>query len=358
MNTTAISLPMVSGITLEGILKAVLAVVILTLIGEIAKKGIIRASKETDLTWILNEDTAELIFKLFVLGGVIGALYSLGLMKYTVGPTTIGNLAFAIGFFYISYLIAKKSKDYLLQTKRGPEDKIKAKLFYYTFITLAFFLALSFAGIIGELGALLAAAGITGIVLGFSSRTVVSNFVSGIFMYFDKPLKIGDAVQVGNVQGVVEDIRIFSTRIRTWDGTLVRIPNEALFNSNIVNLKRYPVRRVDVQVGIAYAEDAQRAIEAIEKTLDEIPLVLAEPEPKVYVENLGDSAVILRVWAWAPSEKWFDVRTEIVRKIKETLDREGIEIPFPQRVNWFANELTIRIDDDSSNKHNNVNYKT
>ncbi|WP_297549499.1 mechanosensitive ion channel family protein, partial [Thermococcus sp.] len=200
--------------------------------------------------------------------------------------------------------------------------------------------------------------GITGIVLGFSSRTVVSNFVSGIFMYFDKPLKIGDAVQVGNVQGVVEDIRIFSTRIRTWDGTLVRIPNEALFNSNIVNLKRYPVRRVDVQVGIAYAEDAQRAIEAIEKTLDEIPLVLAEPEPKVYVENLGDSAVILRVWAWVPSEKWFDVRTEIVRKIKETLDREGIEIPFPQRVNWFANELTIRIDDDSSNKHNNVNYKT
>nr|WP_206203864.1 mechanosensitive ion channel domain-containing protein [Thermococcus sp. 21S9] len=327
-------------------LKALLTVVILAFLGEVTKKGIIRASKETDLTWILNEDTAELIFRLFVLGGIIGALYALGVMKYTLGPTTIGNLAFAVGFFYISYLIAKKSKDYLLQTKRGPEDIIKAKLFYYLFVTVTFFLALSFAGVMGELGALLAAAGITGIVLGFSSRTVVANFISGIFMYFDKPLQIGDAVQVGDVQGVVEDIRILSTRIRTWDGTLVRIPNEMLFNSNIVNLQRYPVRRVDVSVGIAYAEDAGRAIEAILKTLDEMPLVLAEPEPKVYVENLGDSSVVLRVWAWAPSERWFDVRTEVVRRIKEALDREGIEIPFPQRVNWFANELKVKLEDE------------
>ncbi|AHL23623.1 mechanosensitive ion channel family protein [Thermococcus nautili] len=346
MNTTAtLPIPFVPGITLESLLKAVVTLVVLTFLGEVTKKAIIRASKETDLTWILNEDTAELIFRLFVLGGIIGALYALGVMKYTLGPTTIGNLTFAVGFFYISYLIAKKSKDYLLQTKRGPEDIIKAKLFYYLFITVAFFLSLSFAGVMGELGALLAAAGITGIVLGFSSRTVVANFVSGIFMYFDKPLQIGDAVQVGDVQGVVEDIRILSTRIRTWDGTLVRIPNEALFNSNIVNLQRYPVRRVDVSVGIAYAEDAGRAIEVILKTLDEMPLVLAEPEPKVYVESLGDSSVVLRVWAWAPSERWFDVRTEVVRRIKEALDREGIEIPFPQRVNWFANELRVKLED-------------
>ncbi len=348
MNTTAVfQSELVLGISLKSALEAVLIVAVAFVVGEVTKKMIIRASKGTDLTWILNEDTAELVFKLFVLGGITGALYALGIMKYRLGPTTIGGMTFAIGFFYISYLIAKKSKDYLLQTKKGPEDVIKAKLFYYIFTTVAFFLALSFAGIMGELGALLAAAGITGIVLGFSSRTVVSNFVSGVFMYFDKPLQIGDAVQVGDVQGVVEDIRILSTRIRTWDGTLVRIPNEALFNSNIVNLQRYPVRRVDVSVGIAYAEDAKRAIEVIKRTLDEMPLVLAEPEPRVYVEELGDSAVILRVWAWAPSEKWFDVKTEVVKRIKEALDEEGIEIPFPQRVNWFANELRVKLDGDN-----------
>ncbi|WP_394346600.1 mechanosensitive ion channel family protein [Thermococcus henrietii] len=347
VNTTALfQSEVILGITVKGALEALAILLVTMVLGEAAKKLIIRASKGTNLTWILNEDTAELVFRLFVLGGLIGALYALGLMKYSLGPTTIGNLAFSVGFFYISYLIAKKSKDYFLQLKKGPENVIKAKLFYYAFITFAFFLALSFAGIMGELGALLAAAGITGIVLGFSSRTVVSNFVSGIFMYFDKPLQIGDAVQVGDVQGIVEDIRILSTRIRTWDGTLVRIPNEALFNSNIVNLQRYPVRRVDVSVGIAYAEDAGRAMEVIKKTLDEMPLVLAEPEPKVYVENLGDSSVVLRVWAWAPSERWFDVRTEVVRRIKEALDREGIEIPFPQRVNWFANELRVKLEDE------------
>lgn len=167
-------------------------------------------------------------------------------------------------------------------------------------------------------------------------------------MYFDKPLKIGDPVEVAGYSGVVHDIRILSTRIRTWDGLLVRIPNEKLFNSDIKNLQKYPARRVDITVGIAYKEDAGgRAIEVIKKTLDEMPYVLAEPEPMVFVDNLGgDSSVNIAVKAWAPSEKWFDVRWEIVQKIKEALDREGIEIPFPQRVNWFAEELRVKVEKD------------
>lgn len=351
MNTTVLNnrimnAPIVPGVTVESLLKALIVAAVLIFVGELSKKAIIRASKETEMTWILNEDTAELVFKLFVLGAFIGSLYVLGIMKVGVGPTTVGNLTFALGFFYISYLIAKKSKEYLIQTRKEPEYAIKANLFYYAFITLAFFIALNIAGVIGELGALLAAAGITGIVLGFSAQTVVSNFVSGVFMHFDKPLKIGDAVQVDGVQGTVEDIQMLSTRIRTWDGTLVRIPNQKLFNSNITNLQRYPVRRVDVKVGIAYSADMGKAIEVIRKTLDEMPLVLAEPEPWIYVDDLGDSAVIIGVWAWVPSEKWFDVRTQIVERIKRALDEAGIEIPFPQRVNWFASELKVKVERD------------
>lgn len=227
-----------------------------------------------------------------------------------------------------------------------PEVQLKAKLYYYTFVTLAFFIALNIAGLSGRLSTIVAAAGITGIVLGFASQTVVANFISGIFMYFDKPLKIGDPVEVAGYSGVVHDIRILSTRIRTWDGLLVRIPNEKLFNSDIKNLQKYPARRVDITVGIAYKEDAGRAIEVIKKTLDEMPYVLAEPEPMVFVDNLGDSSVNIAVKAWAPSEKWFDVRWQIVQKIKEALDREGIEIPFPQRVNWFAEELRVKVEKD------------
>ncbi|CAD5243451.1 mechanosensitive ion channel family protein [Thermococcus camini] len=340
--------PIQIDLSLLTIVEAALIVFGMLVLGRIVRKIIIRKSKETSLTWIINEDTADIVFRMFVLGGIIWALYLLGIMSYGLGPTTVGNIAFAMGFFYFSYLIAKKSRDYMIISsgkKAKPEVIVKAKIFYYVFITIAFFMTLSFAGVSTELSALLAAAGITGIVLGFSAQTVVSNFISGVFMYFDKPLQIGDAVKVEDITGVVEDIRILSTRIRAWDGTLIRIPNERLFNSNIVNFMRYPVRRVDLEVGIAYAADAERAVEIIKRVLDDIPLVLVEPEPLAYVDRLDDSAVVIAIRAWAPSEKWFDVRIRIIHDVKKALDEAGIEIPFPQRVNWFANELRVKIEE-------------
>ncbi|NJE11245.1 mechanosensitive ion channel family protein [Thermococcus sp. MAR1] len=340
--------PIQIDLSLLTIVEAALIVFGMVVLGRVARRLIIRKSKETSMTWIINEDTADIVFRMFVLGGIIWALYRLGIMSYGIGPTTVGNIAFATGFFYFSYLIAKKSKDYMIMSSgktARPETIVKAKVFYYVFITIAFFMALSFAGVSTQLSALLAAAGITGIVLGFSAQTVVSNFVSGVFMYFDKPLQIGDAVKVEDISGVVEDIRILSTRIRAWDGTLIRIPNERLFNSNIVNFMRYPVRRVDLEVGIAYAADAERAVEIIKRVLDDIPLVLVEPEPLAYVDRLDDSAVVIAIRAWAPSEKWFDVRIRIIHDVKKALDEAGIEIPFPQRVNWFANELRVKIEE-------------
>jgi small-conductance mechanosensitive channel len=234
--------------------------------------------------------------------------------------------------------------------QRLPEVQLKAKIFYYTIVTIAFFIALNIAGLSGRLSTIIAAAGITGIILGFSAQTVVANFISGIFMYFDKPLKIGDAVRIGDFEGIVHDIRILSTRIRQWDGTLVRIPNEKLFNSEITNLQKYPARRAEITVGIAYKEDAQKAIDTIMKVLEEEPIVLAEPEPRVYVRELGDSSVNITIWAWVPSELWLGQnllrsKYHLLQRIKEALDREGIEIPFPQRVNWFAEELRVRIEE-------------
>jgi small-conductance mechanosensitive channel len=168
-------------------------------------------------------------------------------------------------------------------------------------------------------------------------------------MYFDKPLKIGDAVRIGDFEGIVTDIRILSTRIRQWDGTLVRIPNEKLFNTEIINLQKYPARRAEIVVGIAYKEDAQKAIDTILRVLDEEPAVLAEPEPRVYVSELADSSVNITVWAWVPSSLWVGQnllrsKYHLLQKIKEALDKEGIEIPFPQRVNWFAEPLRIKIE--------------
>ncbi|NJE25955.1 mechanosensitive ion channel family protein [Thermococcus sp. MV5] len=334
-------------LTIGAVIKALLILLIGLVFAKILKRYLINLSRSTKYVWIVNEDTASTLHNLIIVISVVYSFDALGILSYEVLGTSLSNLLTAFLVFYFSYLLAKKSKDYwIMRTpqQRLPEVQLKAKLFYYILVILAFFVSLNIAGFTGRVTTLLAAAGITGIVLGFASQTVVANFVSGIFMYFDKPLKIGDPVEVGGYSGIVHDIRILSTRIRTWDGLLVRIPNEKLFNSDIKNLQKYPARRVDIIVTIAYKEDIQKAINLIKRMLDEMPYVLAEPEPAVFVNNLGDNGVQIAVRAWAPSEKWFDVRTQILQRIKEMLEREGIEIPFPQRVNWFAEELKVRIE--------------
>ncbi|WP_087035967.1 mechanosensitive ion channel family protein [Thermococcus litoralis] len=336
-------------LTLGAVVKAALILVTGLILAKILRRYLLNLSRSTKYVWIINEDTASMLHNLILLVSIIYSVRALGL-SFSLGGMEVTNILTALLVFYFSYVFAKKSKDYMImRSPRGklPEVQLKAKLFYYTIVTVTFFIALNIAGLSGRLSTIIAAAGITGIVLGFASQTVVANFISGIFMYFDKPLKIGDPVEVAGYSGIVHDIRILSTRIRTWDGLLVRIPNEKLFNSEIKNLQKYPARRVDIVVGIAYKEDAQRAIEVIKKTLDEMPYVLAEPEPMVFVDNLGDSSVNIAVRAWAPSEKWFDVRIEIVQKVKKALDEAGIEIPFPQRVNWFAEELRVKIEENS-----------
>ncbi|NJE09204.1 mechanosensitive ion channel family protein [Thermococcus sp. M39] len=349
INTTSLfsSLPL-ANITLTSIIKAVLILAIGLILANIFKKWIIKLSRVTEYVWLINEETADIVNKLIMIVALIYALDTLGILSIEIAGTTLSNIIAASLVFYFLYLIAKKSKDYLLMSgaKKGnlPEVQLKAKLFYYSLLLIALLISLNIAGFTGKLTTLMVAGGITGIVLGFSAQTVIANFISGIFMYFDKPLKIGDPVEVAGYSGVVNDIRILSTRIRTWDGTLVRIPNEKIFNSEIRNLQKYPARRVDVLIGIAYKEDISRAIEVIKKTLEEMPLVLAEPEPAVYVNELAESSVNIYVKAWAPSEKWFDVRSTVLQKIKEALEREGIEIPFPQRVNWFAEELRVKVE--------------
>lgn len=322
-------------------------------IAKLTERYILSLSVSTKYVWIFNEDIARTFRNMVLLISVFYSLRVLGILSYKIGSTTLSNVFIAFVVFYFSCFLARKSKDHLLMhtpPEKLPEVQIQAKIVYYGIITLAFFLALNIAGLTGRLSTIMAAAGITGVVLGLAARTVIANFVSGLFMYFDKPLKIGDAVRIGDVEGIVSDIRILSTRIRQWDGTLVRIPNENLFNSNIINLQKYPVRRAEIAVGIAYKEDAQRAIEVILKVLDEEPYVLAIPEPRVFIEELADSSVNIKVWAWVPSSLWLGqkfLRSKylLLQKIKEALDREGIEIPFPQRVNWFPEPIRIKIED-------------
>ncbi len=256
------------------------------------------------------------------------------------------RILYLIIILLATWIIARSLKNLLKRTlpKWMPTDIALAitRAVYYTIWFLGIAIVLQDVFDI-KLGSLLVAGGIAGIVLGFASQTVVSNFLSGIFLYFDRPLKVGDAIEIPEqgISGVVTDIHIMSTRIRTWDGVYVRIPNEQLFKTVIKNLLQNVARRVEFKIGISYSSDIEKAKRIILEVAEKHPYALAEPEPEVFVEEYGSSSINLSFRVWAPSSKWFDVRKSLLEEIKKRFDEEGIEIPFPQVVNWFREPLKI-----------------
>ena len=225
-----------------------------------------------------------------------------------------------------------------LMKERVPQNTLNnlEKLSYYGIISLGLIIAFSTIGF--TLSGLLVAGGILGIVIGFASQTVVSNLISGLFLIIEKPIKIGDGVDIDGVAGIVEDVRILSTTIRTYDGIYVRIPNDKVFSSNIQNYVAHGARRFGYSVGIRYRDDADKAQEVIKSLLEGHPLVLIEPAPEVFVDKLGDNSVNIKVRIWAPSTHWYSVYKEMLWKIKLVLEENGIQIPFPQRVVWMADK--------------------
>lgn len=219
---------------------------------------------------------------------------------------------------------------------RLPPDarKTVGRTFYYGIVAIALLSALGVSGL--DLSGLFIAGGFAGIVIGFATQSLFSNLISGIFLHFDKPMKIGDPVlitgKLPEVAGVVVEVTALSSRVRMFDGTFVRLPNSDVFMSEIRNFSAAAVKRVEMTIRIAYGEDTTKVISVIKKSLVETPLVLVEPQPDLYVDVLADSSVNINVWCWVPFSAWFDMKKQLVEQVKMVLDANGIEVPFPQRV--------------------------
>jgi small-conductance mechanosensitive channel len=180
---------------------------------------------------------------------------------------------------------------------------------------------------------------------------VVANLVSGIFLIIERPIKIGDQIAIEGVEGYVEDIHFFSTVVRSYDGIYVRLPNEKVFTNTISNYDVDVARRIQYTIGISYNDDAARAINILQKLVDADPYILKNPAPQIFVDSLGDSAVNLTAYVWAPTSEWFDVKMKFLSKIKVAFDQAGIEFPYPQRVLWFGKEKPEeRLDEEKGKK--------
>lgn len=182
-----------------------------------------------------------------------------------------------------------------------------------------------------SLAPLLGAAGIVGIALGFASQTSVSNVISGFFLMGEEPFRVGDIIELGATKGRVLSIDMMSVKLQTFDNRFVRIPNETIIKSEVVNMTRFPIRRVDVKVGVAYKEDLGKVHDVLRDVARKNPLCLMEPEPLIIFEGYGDSSLNYLFAVWATRENFLSLKTSIHEEIKAAFDEAGIEIPFPHR---------------------------
>ncbi len=190
-----------------------------------------------------------------------------------------------------------------------------------------------------QIGALLGAAGIVGIAIGFASQTSMSNLISGLFLISEKPFSIGDVINVGGTTGIVDSVDLLSVKIRKFDNQFVRIPNEKILTNELTNVTRYPIRRLDIKLGVAYKEDMERVRDILLDVADKNRYALVEPPPLFIFTNFGDSALEILFGLWFEKTDYVNLKNSIMLDIKNRFDKEGIEIPFPHR-SIYAGSVT------------------
>ena len=198
-------------------------------------------------------------------------------------------------------------------------------------LILALFVASALKQLGFSLSVLLGAAGVLSVALGFASQTSASNLISGLFLIGEKPFQLGDTIKVGTTTGEVLSIDLLSVKLRTFDNLFVRIPNETLIKSEVTNLTRFPIRRFDLLLGVAYKEQIAKVREVLMDVADKNPLCLDEPAPMFLFLGFGDSALNIQFSIWSKRENFRDLRNSLQEEVKLAFDRAGIDIPFPQR---------------------------
>lgn len=179
---------------------------------------------------------------------------------------------------------------------------------------------------------LIAGLGVTGFILGFAFQESLGNLASGLMIAVNEPFKVGDVVDAAGHTGSVLEVNMMATVMLTPDNKRIVLPNKGVWGGPIVNYSAMDTRRVDLQVGIAYGEDVEKAVSVIRDAVRRVPGVLATPEPAVAVAGLDASQVTINVRPWAKNADYWSVRSATLQTVKEELDRVGIEIPFPQVV--------------------------
>jgi len=269
-----------------------------------------------------------------------------------LGVPAAGSIASAVVFvvaFVLVYIIGKaivlpivdrslKSRDLDTHARR-PLKKVVSIGVVFVAISVAFGMA-EYGNFLQSLATIAAAATLA---IGFAMQDVIKNFVAGVFIYTDKPFRIGDWIEWDGNSGVVEDISLRVSRVRTFDNELLTVPNSNLTDGVIKNPVAKEQLRLKFMFGIGYDDDIDKATEIILEEARNHPEIMDDPEPSVRLVELGDSSVGLqsRIWIKDPNRADFvKTRAEYVKTVKERFDAEDINIPYPNRTIGGGLEMT------------------
>jgi len=231
---------------------------------------------------------------------------------------------------FLGGLIRQISADSTILTDH--QEEVVRRLTQLTVYTFALLVVVGL--FTDNVGGLLVGAGFLGIVVGMAARQTLGAVLAGFVLMFSRPFEVGDWVEVGDHEGTVTEISIMSTRLRSFDGEVITLPNDDVRSGSIIDRSRRNRLRIEVEVGVDYATDVGRAATLIEEAMADVDDVAAMPEPDVVTKRFGDSAVVLgaRYWIRNPSmRKRWRTQTAAMGAIKTALEDEGIVIPFPQQ---------------------------
>ncbi len=256
-----------------------------------------------------------------------------GFIEMFLLPWTIRILV-AVAIWFIGKWVAGKATVTLkkLMRRTGMDDMLVqflGNIFYALLLIAVLIAALDHLGL--QTTSLLAIFGAAGLAVGLALKDSLSNFSSGVMLILFRPFKVGDYIEAAGVAGTVEEVRIFSTFIKTPDNRQIIIPNGQIYGGTIVNVSAKPTRRVDLVFGIGYGDDIRKAKELIAGIMEKDERILKDPAPAIVLGELGDSSVNINVRPWVNSGDYWPVRADLLENVKLAFDSNGISIPFPQR---------------------------
>jgi small conductance mechanosensitive channel len=250
-------------------------------------------------------------------------------------PNILLALVVGILVFFIAKGIKILVKRYLLAKWQNEELKsITAKVIQVTVIILGFLFALSIVNLDKTVTSILAGVGVVGIAIGFAFQDIAANFISGVFMASNKPFKLGDVIDTGDISGTVKQLNLRTTVVRTFQGNDVIIPNNQIFQNPLINYTTSPERRIELEVGVSYSSDLKQVKELTTKAIKKLDGLIPDKPIEVYFHEFGGSSINFSVRFWTgntATSNFVLMKSNAVEAIKAVYDEHNIDIPFPIR---------------------------